>query len=100
MQAYIARRTVDELKARGVDLSRCDVVELAAGAGGYSTTLWERSKSFVATDLHANPYFAEHGVPFMRFDATRPFPLDPGSVDLIYTSSLIEHVAQPRNLLR
>jgi len=100
MQAYIARQTVDELKARGVDLSTEHVVELAAGAGGYSATLMESSRSFVATDLHPNPYFEEQGIPFMLFDATRPFPLEPGSVDLIYTSSLIEHVAQPLSLLR
>lgn len=100
MQAYIARKTIDELKSRGIDLSTCHVVELAAGAGGYSTTLWENSGSFVATDLHPNPYFEQQGIPFMLFDATRPFPMPPGSVDLIYTSSLIEHVAQPLDLLR
>jgi len=100
MQAYIARKSVGELMVRGVDLSTRHVVELAAGAGGYSTTLWESSKSFLATDLHPNPYFEQRGIPFMQFDATGPFPLDSGSVHLIYTSSLIEHVARPLSLLR
>jgi SAM-dependent methyltransferase len=100
MQAYIARKTVAELGARGVDLSTRRVVELAAGAGGYSTTLWESSKSFIATDLHPNPHFEQQGIPFMQFDATGPFPLEPGSADLVYTSSLIEHVARPLILLR
>lgn len=100
MQEYIARSSVDELKARGVDLSLLDVVELAAGAGGYSRTLSESSKSFLATDLHPNPFFDEQAIPFMSFDATEEFPMDEGSVDLIYTSSLIEHLAKPENLLR
>jgi SAM-dependent methyltransferase len=100
MQEYIAQKTVAELWARGIDLSKCHVVELAAGAGGYSRTLWEGSRSFVATDLHPSPFFEQQGIPFMPFDATEPFPLEPGSVDLIYSSSLIEHVAQPLELLR
>jgi len=100
MQEYIAKSSVDELKARGVDLSRLDVVELAAAAGGYSTTLWENSKSFLATDLHPNPFFEEQAIPFALFDATEEFPLDEESVDLIYTSSLIEHLSKPENLLR
>ncbi len=100
MQEYIARRTLEELAARGVDLSRCHVVELAAGAGGYSRTLRDSARSFLATDLHPNPYFEEQGIPFIAFDATREFPLDAGSVDFIYTSSLIEHLAEPENLLR
>lgn len=100
MQEYIAKSSVDELMARGVDLSRLDVVELAAGAGGYSRTLRENSKSFLATDLHRNPFFEEQAIPFMLFNATEEFPMDEGSVDLIYSSSLIEHVAKPENLLR
>jgi len=83
MQAFIAHKTVDELMARGVDISTRHVLELAAGAGGYSAILSQRSKSFVATDLHPNPYYEQQGIPFMQFDATRPFPLDTGSVDLI-----------------
>lgn len=100
MQEYIAKSSVEELMARGVDLSRLDVVELAAGAGGYSRTLRDNSKSFLATDLHRNPFFEEQAIPFMSFNAMEKFPLDEGSVDLIYSSSLIEHVAKPENLLR
>ena len=100
MQEYIAKSSVDELMARGVDLSQLDVVELAAGTGGYSKTLWESSKSFMATDLHPNPFFEEQTIPFMLFNATEEFPMDEGSVDLIYTSSLIEHLAKPENLLQ
>lgn len=100
MQEYIAKSSIDELMLRGVDLSRLHVVELAAGAGGYSNILWKNSKSFLATDLHPNLFFEEQAIPFMLFDATVEFPMDGGTVDLIYSSSLIEHVAKPENLLR
>ena len=99
MQEYIARQTIDELKTRGVALSERRVVELAAGAGGYSKALCENSRSFLATDLHPNPFFEQNHIPFMLIDATKPFPFEAGSVDVIYTSSLIEHVARPRDML-
>jgi len=100
MQEHIARGTVAEMKSRGIDFTGKDVVELAAGFGGYSKVYAENAKSFVATDQHTNPYFAEQDIPFLQFDVTEPFPLESNSVDLICTSSLIEHVTEPGAMLR
>lgn len=99
MQEYIAEHTVEELKSRGVELGECDVLELAAGRGGYSRVLNSSARTFLANDLNPDPYFAEQGIPFIAFDVMKPFPLSSGSFDLIYCSSLIEHVPEPPDLL-
>ena len=100
MQEYIAERTVAELGDRGIELGECAVLELAAGHGGYSKVLNRRAKTFLANDLNADPFFAERCIPFKAFDVTKPFPLSSGSFDLVYCSSLIEHLPEPANLLR
>lgn len=99
MQEYLASGTVAELERYGVDLAECDVLELGAGRGGYSSVLFKLSKSFLASDLYPNPIFAEGAIPFRKFDACEPFPLEPESFDLIYCSSLIEHLASPEKML-
>jgi SAM-dependent methyltransferase len=38
-------------------------------------------------------------IPFTSVDVSRPFPFESNTFDLIYCSSLIEHVANPDNLL-
>ena len=100
MQAYIANRALDELEHRGIEIATCDVLELAAGLGGYSTVLNRRARSFLANDMTEKTFFEDHGIPFHAFDVTEPFPLPSESFDLIYCSSLIEHVAEPAKLLR
>lgn len=99
MQEYIAERTVAELEDRGIRLGECAVLELAAGRGGYSKVLNGRARTFLANDLNPDPFFAEQGIPFIAFDVMKPFPLSSGSFDLVYCSSLIEHVPKPANLL-
>ena len=99
MQEYIAGRAIEELEARGVDFSCSDVLELASGAGGYSKPYAERAKSFLASDLNPHTVFSEQGIPFAKFNVNEPFPLDTDSFDLICCSSLIEHIARPRDML-
>lgn len=100
MQEYIACGAVKELYRRGIDIAACDVLELAAGRGGYSKVLNAKAKSFLANDLKPDGFFAEQGIAFESFDVAQPFPLASGSFDLIYCSSLIEHLRDPRSLLR
>ena len=100
MQAYIATMSVNELEQRSVRMGDCDVLELAAGRGGYSTVLNSRAKSLLANEIDGDTYFQEQGIPFLAFDVMEPFPLPAESFDLIYCSSLIEHVADPANMLR
>lgn len=99
MQRYIAEATIAELKVRGVDFSKSAVLELGAGRGGYSLPLHRESKSFVASDLEKDEFFDRTDVHFEHVDVLRPFPFRSGSFDLIYCSSLIEHIADRTTLL-
>lgn len=100
MQTYIAERAVAEIEARGIDLGCCDMLETAAGHGGYSTVLAPRAKTFLANDAYEDPFFGENGIPFRRFNLMEPFPLPAQSYDLIYSSSIIEHLACPEPYLK
>lgn len=100
MQEYIASRAIDELEERGVDLADCKVLELAAGFGGYSIVLNRKAKCFLANDLSHDRFFEENGIPFLQFDVMKEFPLETESFDLIFCSSLIEHLPDPNPFLR
>lgn len=99
MQGYIAERAVAELEARGIDLGACDVLETAAGSGGYSKVLNSKARSLLANDLSPDPFFERNGINFQAFDLMQPFPLAADRFDLIYSSSVIEHVPQPARFL-
>ncbi len=99
MQRYIAEATVMELERRGVRLAGSRVLELGAGRGGYSTVLSAKAGEFLATDINVDEFFERNAIPFQKMDAQKSFPLAGGSFDLIYCSSLIEHLAEPEKLI-
>lgn len=100
MQAYIAERSVAELKARGIDFASSAVLELGSGAGGYAPTLQREAGSFTASDFLRPAWVDASAIPFAQVNVLKPFPFATGSFDFIYCSSVIEHLADPANLLR
>lgn len=99
MQAYLAEATVADIEARGVSFKTARVLELGAGRGGYSATLNQAAASFIASDFEKNEYFEKSDIPFEIVDVSEPFPFGSDTFDLIYCSSVIEHVADPSNML-
>ena len=99
MQTFIAEETVKELQKRGVKLAESTVLELGAGRGGYSSILNDHSREFLATDLQKAKLYDETDIPFKELDVLKPFPFEDNSFDFIYSSSLIEHVQDPTNML-
>jgi SAM-dependent methyltransferase len=98
-QNKLAELSVRQLERRGMCLGGQCVLELGAGEGGYSSVLKQRCATFLATDLRKAPFFAEQQIPFIQFDATQPFPLDDATFDLVWCSSVIEHVTEPGAML-
>ena len=84
---------------KGVDFKNSDVLELGAGPGGYSKYLKEVSRSFIASDLHKHEHMSKHGIVFEEVDVMKPFPFEDDKFDVIFCSSVIEHVSDPGNLL-
>ncbi len=99
LQNYLAEITIDELNKFGINLNKCDVLEIGAGPGGYSPLLFEEAKSFIASDMFPDPFFDNSPIPFRQFDVCAEFPFENESFDLIYCSSLIEHLAKPDIML-
>lgn len=99
MQRYIAQASIGELQARGVHFADAHVLELGAGHGGYAMVLAEAARHFVACDLRAHSFFTTAQVPFCVADVSDTFPFAANHFDLVYASSLIEHLAAPDKLL-
>lgn len=100
LQSYIAEKSIAELKARGVVFSSASVLELGAGDGGYSLILNRESQCFIASDLQRSPWVDTSKIPFIQFDVLKSFPFKKNTFDLIYCSSVIEHVPNPDHLLK
>lgn len=100
LQSYIAKATITKLSSQGIGLANTRVLELGAGHGGYSMVLREASKELVASDLFEYALFRKEGIPFVRLNVNSPLPFRANHFDLIYCSSLIEHIANPLGMLR
>jgi len=99
LQRYIAQLSVGELQRRGVHCAELNILELGAGHGGYAEILAQVAKSFVACDFRSNSFFPTTHIPFCVLDVSDSFPFVTNHFDLVYASSLIEHIAQPDKLL-
>ncbi|MBN1872998.1 MAG: methyltransferase domain-containing protein [Anaerolineae bacterium] len=99
LQEYVAQASVGELQARGIHFAESCVLELGAGYGGYAFVLNRQARRLIATDFRSDEFFARMNIPFCVADLSRPFPFVKNCFDLIYCSSLIEHLAEPDKLL-
>jgi SAM-dependent methyltransferase len=98
-QSFIAEKTVNRLDQMGYDLRNRLVLELGSGFGGYSNILNKSTKTFIASDIYQYAWFTQEKIPFVQLNALDELPIKINSIDFIYCSSLIEHVADPGLLL-
>jgi SAM-dependent methyltransferase len=99
LQVYLAKGSILELERRGINLSEASVLELAAGSGGYSHVLRKSSRFFVTVDLHREGWVSGSLIPFVQVNLCDPLPIGRRTFDLVYCSSLIEHIRNPADLL-
>lgn len=99
MQSYIAEATIKELENRGVNFAQSHVLELGSGKGGYSIPFSQKARKFIASDLYKDAVYDDLEIPFVEIDVLKKFSLESNQIDLIYCSSLIEHLANPESLL-
>jgi SAM-dependent methyltransferase len=100
MQKFIAEGTLGELRRRGIDVSAMRVLEFGAGRGGYSLVFNEAAREFLATDLNEDAYFKTRKIPFKKVDLRHPVAIEDAVYDLVVCSSLIEHIAEPAQMLQ
>lgn len=95
MQVTLARRMISQLRQMGVDLGSASVLEVGAGAGGYSRVLHQACGAFVASDVNRAEVFEHSAIPFEFFNVMET-PRLSQTFDLVICASLIEHVEHPR----
>lgn len=99
-QQYQARHIIKEIKKR-IPLAHATMLELGCGHGGYSAVLAQHTKKLVIADRE-KPSIDVRQYPNMRylqFDASKRFPLKSHAFDVVFCSSVIEHVDNPRIML-
>jgi SAM-dependent methyltransferase len=94
MQTLVAERMLFRLQQAGIDLKRSSVLEVGAGAGGYSRVLHQACGAFVASDVNRNDFFNGSRIPFETIDVME-IPSIRDTFDVIICASLIEHVEKP-----
>jgi SAM-dependent methyltransferase len=94
-QDYQGALVVEHLLCQGVPLRGALVLDLGSGGGGYSSALAEAGARVVSTDIQQPGGSAKR---FVLADALRP-PFCGESYSLVFCASLIEHVADPLQLL-
>lgn len=67
------------------------ILEFGSGTGAQARFLAERGFDVVAIDLASSNYAAERIFPVRDYDG-RHLPLEDGSVDVIFSSNVLEHV--------
>jgi SAM-dependent methyltransferase len=98
MQTMVAERMIFWLRQQGIDLKRSSVLEVGAGAGGYSRVLHEACGEFVASDVNRNDFFTTSRIAFETIDVME-VPRIRDKFDVVICASLIEHVEKPLRAL-
>jgi SAM-dependent methyltransferase len=97
-QAFQASLLIDYLARFGIGLAGKTVLDLGSGVGGYSAEMIRRGARVLSMDL-TPPTVAFHGQQNIVANAMS-VPLPSGGIPIIFCASLIEHVADPRAVLR
>lgn len=73
------------------------LLELGAGTGEQALELTRRGFDVVAVDLASSVYAANRKFPVIEYDGTR-IPLPDASVDIVYSSYMLEYVTDLRSM--
>jgi SAM-dependent methyltransferase len=97
-QGFQARLIIRHLERHGVALEACRLLDLGSGFGGYSREFVRLGAAVVAVDLVQPAGLRTGGSRPVEASALE-LPFRPGSFDVVFCASLIEHVASPARLL-
>lgn len=97
-QAFQASQLINYFEQHGIRLSGRIVLDLGSGVGGYSEEFARRGACVVSVDL-VQPQWAAHLPIYQIVGDALMIPLGAEKFDFVFCASLIEHVAQPAQLL-
>jgi len=96
-EKFQAEMVVKSLKRRGVTLKGAKVLDIGSGRGGYSYALNKNGAYVVSLDIDRKR-FTSSNKRFVNADAIN-LPFKPSSFDMVFCSSVIEHLEEPKKLL-
>ena len=100
-QEYQAKEIIKEIGSLNIPIRDFSVLELAAGVGGYSNELYRSCRFFISSDIYKFPNYRHHPfIDYIIFDASKQYPFEDDSFDFIFCSSLIEHIKDPKEMIR
>ncbi len=99
LQAHLSAVTIGQIEDRDRSLDGLACLEIGSGRGGYSAAIAERAASLVSVDLQHPETPAAPNVRRIEADAQERLPIEAGSIDFVFCSSVIEHVDRPDALL-
>ena len=95
-ELYQGKRMLDFFKRNNIDIKNRLLLDIGCGRGGYSLQFRNFGANVVALDLK-KPFVAN--LNFVKGDATE-LPFKDNSFDIIFSSSLIEHLPDPEPLIK
>ena len=94
-QAHLVLR---KLKSKGVTFYGKFVLDIGCGRGGYSLEFFKESADVTSLDITRENFQNIHGAKFVMADASK-LPFKSMSFDMVFCSSIIEHLKEPKKLL-
>jgi len=74
------------------------VLDLGAGSGRQSARMAKMGFNVIALDLHSSTYASERVYPVINYDG-KSLPLADGSIDVVFSSNVLEHVSELSGML-
>lgn len=96
---FQSRIVMDSLKAKGIHLKGKKLLDVGCGRGGYSQKFLEEGAYLTALDITLRYFQNVKGVRFVLGDAVK-MPFKDGSFDIVFCSSLIEHIKTPGSMIK
>ena len=96
-EKFQAEMVLKSLKRRGILLKGSKVLDIGSGRGGYSYALNKNGAYVVSLDIDRK-MFTSSNKRFVNADAIN-LPFKASSFDMVFCSSVIEHLEEPEKLL-
>src|SRR3989344_9347882 len=96
-EKFQADMVIKSLKRKNIRIKNMKTLDIGCGTGGYSYILDKSGADVISLDINPGRLFMDKKI-FINADALK-LPFKSNSFDLIFCSSIIEHLKKPKNML-
>src|SRR3989338_1239932 len=96
-EKFKAEMVIKSLKRKNIMLKSTRVLDIGSGRGGYSYALTKNGAHVISLDMDSKKFNAINKR-FVNADAAI-LPFKPYSFDIVFCSSVIEHIREPKKML-